>query len=371
MSWVNKLLDPLNMSPWKSLLIDKYNKFGADKIWTMPFHCIEKLLPQFNIFWRDILSNWSKLFEESLEDPKDILSQPIWFNKNLKIDQKTVFFHSWVQAGIFYVNDLLDENNHFMSLNKLNELYGLTANFLRYNSILSMIPRSWKNIILQSEKLDSVTNDDFEFVKRNKKPTQFFYKKFLSMFSEQPQKQQNKWQNELEVEIDNWEQIYLTPHHCTKSSKYITFQYKILNRILSTNNLLMKCKLKETNLCSFCNETRETILHLLWDCYVVKNLWLEFANFLSDTCNITFNFSASNVILGCDNADALVNFLIILVKYYIYSCRFTSASPNLSGIMNIIKNSYKIEKISASFFKTPAVVEKIEAKWLPLRDVLT
>ena len=39
------------------------------------------------------------------------------------------------------------------------------------------------------------------------------------MFSEQPQKQQNKWQNELEVEIDNWEQIYLIAHHCTKSSK--------------------------------------------------------------------------------------------------------------------------------------------------------
>ena len=35
MTWINKPLDPLNISPLKTLLIDQYNRLGADKIWLM------------------------------------------------------------------------------------------------------------------------------------------------------------------------------------------------------------------------------------------------------------------------------------------------------------------------------------------------
>jgi hypothetical protein len=51
----------------------------------------------------------------------------------------------------------------------------------------------------------------------------------------------------------------------------------IICRILSTNSLLFKCKLKETQHCNVCNETKETILHLFWECNIVKSLWLEMA----------------------------------------------------------------------------------------------
>jgi hypothetical protein len=32
MSWLYKLLDPMNMSPWKILLLSYIEKFGGDKI---------------------------------------------------------------------------------------------------------------------------------------------------------------------------------------------------------------------------------------------------------------------------------------------------------------------------------------------------
>ena len=32
MTWIHKLLDPLNMSPGKTLLCDTYTKYGGDKI---------------------------------------------------------------------------------------------------------------------------------------------------------------------------------------------------------------------------------------------------------------------------------------------------------------------------------------------------
>ena len=35
MVWINKILDPLKIAPWKTLFIDQYNKYGADKIWML------------------------------------------------------------------------------------------------------------------------------------------------------------------------------------------------------------------------------------------------------------------------------------------------------------------------------------------------
>jgi hypothetical protein len=84
--------------------------------------------------------------------------------------------------------------------------------------------------------------------------------------------QQERWKKELNTEIVNWDMIYKIPFYCTKNNQFSVFQYKILHRILSTNSLLFKCKLKETQHCNLCNETKETILHLFWECNIVKSM---------------------------------------------------------------------------------------------------
>ena len=65
-----------------------------------------------------------------------------------------------------------------------------------------------------------------------------------------------------------------------KNNQFTVFQYKILLKILITNSFLFKCKLKETQLCILCNETKETILHLFWECNIVTSLWMEMAEIL-------------------------------------------------------------------------------------------
>jgi hypothetical protein len=62
---------------------------------------------------------------ESDNIPIDILTQSIWFNKKLKIDNTIVsFYYKWCDAGIFFINDLLDENNEFLSFNRLKGILG-------------------------------------------------------------------------------------------------------------------------------------------------------------------------------------------------------------------------------------------------------
>ena len=370
MTWINKLLDPLNMSPWKTMFIDQYNKFGADKIWLATPSSIKNISTSFNSFWQDIFMNWSILYSGSQNTPDGILSQSIWLNDFLKINNKTVFHEKWCQTGVFFINDLLGENNKFMSFQEFSNTFNLNINFLHYQSIIHTIPKSWKEVIQNATKSTHITSENFEYVKKNKKCCQYFYRKYLFLYSEPPLKQQRKWCEQLDMEIEDWETIYQTPFQCTKNNKYIIFQYKILHRILSTNSLLYKCRLKETHLCSFCNETKETILHLFWDCCVVKNLWLEISELFQNRCSFFLCLTERNVILGSETADISDNLFIVLIKYYIYSCRFTLSQPCLTGAIKMLKHAYNIEKLSTSFYRSPAIREKTEQKWNIIANVL-
>ena len=105
MVWINKILNPLRKSPWKTLFIDQHNKYGADKKWTLNQYVLWKAASHFNRFWTDIVQNWGKLRErcsESDDIPINILTQSIWFNKKLKIDNTIVFC-------FFIINGVMQE----------------------------------------------------------------------------------------------------------------------------------------------------------------------------------------------------------------------------------------------------------------------
>ena len=368
MTWINKLLDPLNISPWKTLMIDKYNKFGADNIWKMSYDGIREVSKHFNIFWREIFLNWAIITGIDTDSHEGILSQSIWFNSNLKIDNKVVFYEKWCDAGIFFINDLMNENNVFMTHQELCLKYNLNINFLQYYSIMHMIPKAWKDKIQNRDKLRVVTSENFEYVKNHKKSCQYFYKKYLLKYSEQPKQKQEKWDTILNSEIENWEYIFQLPFCCTKNNKFRIFQFKIIHRTLCTNASLYKFKLKETHMCSFCNETKETIYHLFWECPLIRNFWIEIGDLLLNQCNFRVPQTDSEILLGSENHDLFENF-IILIKYFIYSCRLKGSIPTTQGVINMMKHIYNIELLSASFYRTPAVKEQIVKKWNTLLNI--
>ena len=95
MVWINKILDPLRIAPWKTLFIDQYNKYGADRIWILEQYAVSKVASHFNRAGTDIYQNCGKLRETSSENdfnPTNILTQSIWINKKLKIDNTAVCF---------------------------------------------------------------------------------------------------------------------------------------------------------------------------------------------------------------------------------------------------------------------------------------
>ena len=91
MSWIQKLLDPMNHSQWKLLLSDKIEKNGGEKVWLLKKVGNEKISTNFNPFWRDIFLNWSKILEgEEVNNATHVKCKPVWLNPIIKINGKVV-----------------------------------------------------------------------------------------------------------------------------------------------------------------------------------------------------------------------------------------------------------------------------------------
>ena len=94
MSWLHKLLEPNNMSPWKILLLSYIEKYGGDKILYLRKEGLASISEKLNPFWRDVLLNLSELLTINDEQEKDIiniLSQFIWLH--VKIKRNGIFYY--------------------------------------------------------------------------------------------------------------------------------------------------------------------------------------------------------------------------------------------------------------------------------------
>ena len=53
----------------------------------------------------------------------------------------------WISKGVLNVNDLLDSEGNFLSLNDFNIKYNLQCSFIDHLRIRQALPQSWRNII--------------------------------------------------------------------------------------------------------------------------------------------------------------------------------------------------------------------------------
>ena len=84
-----------------------------------------------------------------------------------------------------------------------------------------------------------------------------------------------------ENETIDWKTAYKLPFQCTKISKLLVFQFKLLHRRLATNNFFKKkINLNDNDLCSFCQLEEETLIHLFWNCTVTSCFWNNFKQWL-------------------------------------------------------------------------------------------
>ena len=126
-------------------------------------------------FWYEILQLWSVWNYNAYPVlKKDILSQPIWFNSLLKINNKILYNKVWYNNNIRYISDLI-LNNKWCTKQELDQKFNVNINFLELRSLISCMPRYWKYIMFDDSSIDfegyKIDNKDFT--------CKYIYKKLL------------------------------------------------------------------------------------------------------------------------------------------------------------------------------------------------
>ena len=85
-----------------------------------------ELLRCENLFWTDVLRIWLKVNYEAPISNQQVKEQVIWFNSNIKVDNKPFIFRKWYENGISQIKDLLDDEGNFLSYRQLANKFSLS-----------------------------------------------------------------------------------------------------------------------------------------------------------------------------------------------------------------------------------------------------
>ena len=138
--------------------------------------------------------------------------------------------------------------------------------------------------------------------------------------------------------------------YTTKDTKLRWLHFRIIHHILTTNRSVSKYNENQSDLCTFCKQKSETIIHLLWECPKVIPFWKSIEYIINKRCKHSYNFKFTKnlVLLGlCKKikTDKVCNLIIILAKYYLYRCKVQSTSPSVNIFIKELYNRYHIEKL--------------------------
>jgi len=160
----------------------------------------------------------------------------------------------------------------------------------------------------------------------------------------------SKWvklKKELSFDDNQVSEALLLPVKVANEPYLRSFQYKVLNSVLFTNDRLCKIGYISNSNCTFCHQLTETISHILFGCSFSNSLWHEVnGKILSKikSCR-SLSLTYCDVIVGSFEEEMdLFNYIVILEKSFLWTCRCKETLPSLSHFMRILLIKNETEK---------------------------
>ena len=346
LTWIRRILNNQSHSKWADICLDT-NKVDLKKLTSLGDRYV-KLCSEntTNKFWKEIfeyLSEFQCILQHGSQS--NILDYPLWMNSDIKIDGKDIFYRSWFEKGILTIRDMLNENGNIYTYEKFITNYNINVPFTVFLGLKVLLLNKWPVLrnVGDIKEIGPFRPRYIEILCKDNKGSRRLYDIFLEKITGNI-KAEKKWESALNRNID-WGKVYRSLHKCTNDSKIIWFQYRILHRILATNNFLYKLKITNDVRCSFCNAETETMIHVFYDCYVIKDLWNRIENWLNLNTDRNFSISLHDVLfLKQEIRFSALNVCIILIKLYIYRKRFQNKIVNIEEVKQSLTSYYETEK---------------------------
>ena len=301
-SWIPELLREGSMG----FLFQKMVSGEIKSVWSLDTRSLEMLQSRIkNCFWRDVFKAWSS-YKLLFDQNTNIRTYPIWdtyFLTNYNIIKKRTEFED---KNVRTVNDLLHESGRFMGFEEFTHTYGIKVNFVDFYSLMHCLPGPWReNIKRDLSKLNKseMTQPAIANLLQMTKHCKGVYWRLIETV-EVKRNHRFKWQETLQMELskETMSKYFSINFQCTVESRLRSFQYKILQRCLTTNQFLNICNIN-TELCYFCNKEIETLEHLFWLCPLINLFWKEVASLLKPYIDFDNVLCLASVLLGIETKD--------------------------------------------------------------------
>ena len=268
-------------------------------------------------FWEKVVTTWLNKNEHNQ------INDLIWNNNHITYQNKMLFFEDWIQANVTTVTDVYI-NNNFISFDQVCNKVGASPNrFLEYIVV--------RNAVIHFVNYNDMSNiDKIDFSFPAKFHDQFIYNRRNFRKIIENNKADIKpvsyyvWERKYNININS--SHWLIARLCTKEERLRLLQWKILHNIYPTNILLNKMKIKENNLCPFCQET-DFIEHFFYSCKQINSIWLKCEGFIYEKINKTIKLSEKDVLFGykIENTNTetiFINHVILITKMVISKYRY-------------------------------------------------
>ena len=166
-SWIKRLFDE-NFHDWKIIPLHIVHKsLGKMSVFHSNLKVNKKLTKSFPKYYREIINTWGSKFSCQTLVPSAILSQFLWFNSQVQIGNKSVFFSSFSERNINFVGKLFKTDGRVKPWKQLQEEYGL-ANKLKFKwiQIIHSLPKPWiEQIFIDSGNSINLAIQDHHLIK--------------------------------------------------------------------------------------------------------------------------------------------------------------------------------------------------------------
>ena len=164
--------------------------------------------------------------------------------------------------GLRIVRDLISDEAQIKTTDEITNDFRISLNFLDYARLIKTIPSDWTTSRYARYLLETTPwcQTFCSLISNDNKTSQVIKKE--SNVSIPPAI--GAWKKDLTITdlTVYWNSIFKLPFSIGFDYWMKMFQYKILHRILPTSCKLFQYGIKETDLCDYCKESRETILHI-------------------------------------------------------------------------------------------------------------
>ena len=139
------------------------------------------------------------------------------------------------------------------------------------------------------------------------------------------------------------------------------FQFKILIDILFLNIRLAEIGRIQSDLCTFCQTSPETLQHFFYRCSFSREFGTKFENFWLTVTMKQIKLDYIKILLGMlDQRSNLLNYFI-LGKLYLWNCRKNKQVPLFLLFEDLVKRKCETEKLIAS--QSISNLKYFQAKW--------